>query len=346
MPGGATKISSVIYTPTPGFNGIEIISYNITDPKGGTDTGTITIDVGTSTPTITVTYPCGGETLYLNSSVNITWNVVSITGPVTISLWQNGVKVGIIAKSITASLGTYSWLVGQYIGGTVQTGINYTIKIKSDNQKIFDFCDTSFIIAPSTLSVLSPNGGESYCIGSSQNITWTALGLSDNIRISLWKDGVEIGVIASSVDPSLGTYSWTAGNYIGGTALGGWGYQIKLKQLNTKILDYSDAAFGLSAATSLTVISPNGGEVLQSGSGHNITWNGCGLSGNLTISIWKDGVKLGVIAKNINLSAGTYAWTIGQYIGGTVPAGTGYVIKLKEENLKFMDYSDTGFTIN
>ncbi len=63
----------------------------------------------------------------------------------------------------------------------------------------------------SSITVTSPNGGEIWDVGTSENITWTSTGIT-NVRIELsinngtnWSD-----IIAST--PSTGTYSWVVTN--------------------------------------------------------------------------------------------------------------------------------------
>ena len=62
------------------------------------------------------------------------------------------------------------------------------------------------------ITITSPNGGESWTVGSSHDITWTSTGTIANVRIeystnngSDWSD-----VIASTAN--TGTYAWTIPN--------------------------------------------------------------------------------------------------------------------------------------
>ena len=63
----------------------------------------------------------------------------------------------------------------------------------------------------------------------------------------LFKDGVKVGNIVNSIDPALGTYAWTVGNYVGGTATAGTGYQVQVREIGTDAGDRSDTAFTLTA---------------------------------------------------------------------------------------------------
>ncbi|MDQ1354367.1 MAG: hypothetical protein QG657_4676 [Acidobacteriota bacterium] len=195
---------------------------------------------------------------------------------------------------------------------------------------------------PGVLKLTSPNGGENWQLGSGHPITWNPGGVSANLKITLWKNGAQVGIIANSIAPATGSYAWTVGKYSGGTAAVGTGYAIKIKEIGTTVSDISEAPFTI---TGLTVTSPNGGENWPTGSIHKITWNASGLSNSVKITLWKDGVLVGTILNNISPTAGSYSWTVGQYNGGTAPVGTGYTIKIKEIGTAVSDASNAAFSI-
>ena len=88
----------------------------------------------------------------------------------------------------------------------------------------------------------------------------------------------------------------------------------------------------------LQITSPNGGEKWQAGSSQNITWSQNGLSGNVTVDLYKGGVKAATIA-TAAVSAGTYRWTIPR----TTMAGTDYKIRIIQGS--YADNSNGNFTI-
>lgn len=299
-------------------------------------------------PEITVTSPNGGESIELGASQNITWSDAGLTGTLKISLLKDGVVVGTIASGVDPALDSYSWTVGDYIGGPAAAGTGYTVKIKEQGTTVVDVSDAPFTItAPASVTVTSPNGGENLELGTSGSISWDAVALTGNLKITLWKDGTTIGTIADNLDPAPGSYSWTVGDYDGGTASAGTGYQVKIKDLGSKVTDKSDSTFTISqpVSVSLTVTSPNGGESLQQGAVRNITWDSSGVSGTLKITLWKDGVFVGVVADGLDAASGTYAWTVGNYTGGTAAAGTGYTVKIKEKGTTVADVGDGSFSI-
>jgi hypothetical protein len=289
---------------------------------------------------ITVNSPNGGEKLQIGSPHNITWDEQGV-GNLKITLWKDGIKLGTIADDVSPSPGSYTWTVGDYSGGPASTGTGYTIKISEKGTAVSDTSDAPFDIID--LTVTSPDGGESLTIGSQHNITWTAQGVG-NLKITLWKDGVKLGTIVDNVPPSPGSYDWTVGDYSGGPASQGTGYKIKISEKGAPASDISDGPFELTDEKELTVTSPIGGENLPIGSQHNITWDAQGV-GNLKITLWQGGTKLGTIVDNLSPSSGSYAWTVGDYIGGPALPGTGYKIKISEKGSTVSDTSDGPFTI-
>jgi hypothetical protein len=64
--------------------------------------------------------------------------------------------------------------------------------------------------SPASVTLSAPTGGESWCPGSSHNITWTSSGVT-NVKLELSSDGGSTygTTISSSTTASAGTYSWS-----------------------------------------------------------------------------------------------------------------------------------------
>jgi hypothetical protein len=61
---------------------------------------------------------------------------------------------------------------------------------------------------PNGIMITAPNGGEIWTVGSSQNITWTANGLSGNVTIELARDGGSIWDTIVDSTPITGNETW------------------------------------------------------------------------------------------------------------------------------------------
>jgi hypothetical protein len=88
----------------------------------------------------------------------------------------------------------------------------------------------------------------------------------------------------------------------------------------------------------LKITSPNGTEQWQPGTTHNITWTQSGLSGNVTIQLYK-GASLSSQLGTVGATTGILAWTIpsGQVIGND------YKVRIFQGLVE--DYSDVNFSI-
>ena len=96
------------------------------------------------------------------------------------------------------------------------------------------------LLAPA-LTVASPNGGESWSIGSVQNVTWIQTDLSGSVAIDLYKGGVLIKTLGTP-DATAETFPWT----ISATETAGNDYRIRVWQ--GIISDESDTDFALTTA--------------------------------------------------------------------------------------------------
>lgn len=98
---------------------------------------------------------------------------------------------------------------------------------------------------------------------------------------------------------------------------------------------------------SLTVTSPNGGEIWPMSSSQMITWNAAGLKSTdtLYIILKRKGVRVALIDKGIDPTTGCYSWTVGNCIKGTVGSGGNHQIEILVKGMTLKDESDGGFTI-
>lgn len=296
---------------------------------------------------ISVLSPNGGESLGIGSSRDITWTCDGIADTLKIVLYKDYAPLGVIDSKIDPAGGVCTWTVGTLSNGTVvPTGTGYSIKIKEIGTTVVDFSDAPFAIEESGIVITSPNGGETFGSGTSQPITWSGQGISNTLKITLWKDNALAGVIASKVDPASGVYNWTAGLLSNGTVVpGGTGYAVKVKEKGTTVSDFSDGTFTIGSSF-ITVTSPNGGENWTVGSTRDITWDAAGITNTFKITLWQNGTYVGTIASKLAASARSFNWTVGELANGvTVPAGSGYTVKIKEKSKTIADTGDGGFTL-
>ena len=80
-----------------------------------------------------------------------------------------------------------------------------------------------------SLTVTSPNGSESWRQNEIRTITWTAAGVSENLTIELMQGPTLLGVIATGIAPSRGSYTWTVGRLADGTFRSGTNLKIRIR---------------------------------------------------------------------------------------------------------------------
>lgn len=116
-------------------------------------------------------------------------------------------------------------------------------------------------VAPSSLQVLSPNGGENYPAGSAQIIRWKVANPDGLAQIDLYRNGL-FSETLGQVGLHLGNYVWNTHPALGDTNY----YQIKLTSVNyPSVIDFSDGMF--SVFGSLPKPNPRFGQALQANGG-------------------------------------------------------------------------------
>lgn len=165
----------------------------------------------------------------------------------------------------------------------------------------------AFTTKAQTITITQPNGGEILYPCQFYTVEWTQSGTVSNYwNIDYSVDG---GTIWASVTTNYlatnGRFTWQVPNVISNTVL----LRVSDAQ-NAAVSDQSNAIFSIRKA--LTVTSPNGGEVLQGGTVHNITWNnhtGNSSSYTLYYSV-NNGSTWITIASNVAANLETYAWNV------------------------------------
>jgi hypothetical protein len=298
-----------------------------------------------SSPTITVTSPNGGEEWEPGGSQTITWDSENLSGSsVGISLYRSGSYVSSISSG-TGDDGNYSWSIS-----SSQTESDYyQVKIYSTSESsISDYSDNYFTIEESssgsnpTITVTSPNGGENIERGNTYGITWDSENLSGNyVGIQLYISGSQIANITGYTTDD-GYYTWSI--HTGQTESNM--YQIKIYDYyDDSVYDLSDNYFTIEAATppSITVTSPNGGEDWEPGTSHSITWTSSDLSGNYVgIQLYESGSYNSSIISTAT-DDGNYTWSIPSSQTGS----DYYQVKILDyNNSSVYDYSDGYFIIS
>lgn len=276
---------------------------------------------------ISVTLPNGGEILQAGAAYNITWNSGSITNLKIEYSTNNGTSWSSVVSSAPAAAGTYAWTVPAV--ATSQGRIRLS---DASNSSILDISDTSFTIG--TLALTAPNGGENIQAGKSTNITWTVSSSISNVKLEYsTNNGAAWSTIIASTTASAGSYTWSVPVGLSSTQA-----LVRISDvLNPTLLDVSDAVFNIK---NITVVTPNGGEVLQAGAPYNITWTSGSITTLKIEYSSNNGSSWTILSNSTAASSGSYAWTV-----PSIATSQGRIRLSDSSASTILDVSDTSFAI-
>lgn len=307
----------------------------ITDKENGSpqdeSDGTFTV---TAEPKIVVLEPNGKEEWYAGSSNNIKWTSTNITN-VKIEFTTNNGASWTLIESSTPSTGVYSW---KNIPGNISS-LQCRVRVSDADDNIpSDISDDNFSILTygvQLIKVTKPNGGERWPLGTSQEITWDAAGLT-NVKIEYTiNNGLNWNIITAST-PSTGYYTWTQVPNTPGTNC-----KVRISDATDSApSDESDQFFVIGTAPALKVISPNGNDTWLSGSSKEIRWSSENVALVKIEYTIDGGATWNVIANSVQ-SIGSYYWN-------NIPELNSLQCKIKISDAQFgtpSDVSDDNFAI-
>lgn len=104
------------------------------------------------------------------------------------------------------------------------------------------------VTAGSVLSLLTPPAGISYVIGTTKNITWTGLGVTNAKIESSTDNGSTWSTISASTSAALGTYAWTIPNTPSTQCL------IKISDVDNPAISNTSSPFSIKAVASMVAL--------------------------------------------------------------------------------------------
>ncbi len=277
---------------------------------------------------IEIVSPNGGEVWQAGSTHNISWNSQYVNNVNLKYSLNNGTTWNTIVENIPSIPATLSWTLPQNI-----SSMNSIVKIEDAMySNIVDSSNTAFTIAD--LKITSPILNEQIQAGQNKNITWTSsnIGLI-NIEFSI-DNGTTWNSISNNVSANQQSYQWIVPNNVtSNQAL------VRLSSvLDPTILSISP----IFIISSITVTSPNGGEIMQAGTSTNITWNSQYIN-NISIDYSIDnGTNWLSVVENIPSNTGSYNWITPNDISSSTT-----LIRVKDHNNNNVyDISDNTFTLS
>jgi hypothetical protein len=272
-------------------------------------------------PSIGITSPNGGSYI-AGAKCAIAWTYAGNPGSsVSIALLQAGSKISTIASSTSAGSngkGSYTWT----IPAAQASGTNYQVQVSSTIISSCTATSSNFTIVGPSISVTSPNGGETWSVGERHNINWYYQGNpGSSVKIVLVEGSATAATIVSSTsigNNGTGSYAWT----VPSTLVTGSNYKVRVTSTtNSSLTAMSQGAFTIKGGISITVTSPAGGESWAAGSAHNITWSYQGSPGStVNIELLNNGAPVSSIKTAASIGkggSGSFAWTIPKLSSGS-----------------------------
>ncbi len=155
-----------------------------------------------------------------------------------------------------------------------------------------------------TLSVLTPNGTESWEATVTRAITWNSTGNISDVKIEYSTDNGNTWNTVTASTPDTGTFDWLIPNTPSVNCL------VKISDTGALAEDSSDAVFTIAEQRTLSLTAPNGTESWEGGTSNNITWNSTGSIANVKIEFSTDnGTSWNILAASA-ANNGSYGWTV------------------------------------
>ncbi len=248
---------------------------------------------------ITVTSPNGGESWFGATLQPITWTSDGNIDSVRIEYSSDGGSTWSLVIASKLNDGQLSWNVPSIASSNMVVRVSHT-----DDGVPSDVSNAAFTVTPQSVTVTAPNGGEEWTPGSVQNVTWTSIGVVQDVKIehSITAGNTWQTVVEST--PNDGTFQWTLPQVETETAL------IRISDAADGFpFDVSNGTFAIRTP-GLTIVAPNGGELWNGGTEQTIRW---ATIGNITQVDLEYSLDAGnswssIVSDTVN--TGTHVWHV------------------------------------
>lgn len=244
VPASAQTQQTATFTHSYSQAGIYKPGFYVTNNNesiNGSAYASISVNVGGSVvPFITILSPNGGESFLHGSQISIKWKSSETPSYVGLNLLQNGNHIMGIGN--VPNTGSYNWIVPTTISGS-------SFKVRAYGEGVIDESDASFVIAKPSISILSPNGGETWQLKYPHTITWTPDPNSQLVSAYLEKQvNGSFVIVGKIIESSRGSIIWNGDIGREGDYPEPGMYYVRIVNSQTGFEDRSDLPFQIVAA--------------------------------------------------------------------------------------------------
>jgi hypothetical protein len=200
------------------------------------------------------------DTMALGDTVFLAWSPSGIGGPVQVEVSYDNGNMWSLIHSYLPDTGGISWIVSG------QPTSQARFRVVHQQYPVIQSISNPLVFRSSaTLTLLSPNGGDTLFVGDSQTISWQEHGVT-NVALFLSSDsGLTYLPIVPSTEAQGGSYAWVVPDHPTPYA------KVRIQSLEfPSLYDESDTFF--SILQPMLLAFPNGGDTLPGGSTLSVQW--------------------------------------------------------------------------
>jgi hypothetical protein len=257
-----------------------------------------------ASPVITLSRPNGGESWTAGEKHPIHWNWIGTIGSVNLEYSTDGGSTWNVCLSGTANDGDALW--------TVPNTPSATCRVRAANASdtsCLDVSDQDFSITSPTVSLVRPDGGETYYEGKVAPIHWTTSGTISSVKLECSTNGGSAWTEIVSSTTNDGRYGWSIPDGVSGTTC-------KVRITDTADLnsyDVSAANFTIMDTIppdSLHLFSPRTDDAWLVGKYYYICWTHAGSNSTVKLEYATDGGSTWNLITSSTANDGEYEWNV------------------------------------
>ncbi len=284
-----------------------------------------------------LTAPNGEESWAEQSTQSVTWESSGSVGSmVGLHYSTDGGSTWDEITTSTANDGAYAWTLPNF------SETQSACKIRVSTDQYADESDDAFTISaePNTLTLTSPNGGETWAEQSTQTVTWSYSGdVGDYVSLDYSLDGGSSWNEIIATTSNDGSHAWNITNFLDTQSA----CRVRVASTTTAFADTSNADFTITTEPNfISLTSPNGGEIWAEQSTQTILWTYGGDVGDyvsLHLSLDNGSSWNQIVASTPN--DGSYDWSLPNLF----ETASTCLMRVNGTTTSFADTSAAAFTI-